>query len=215
MAVTIIPARGGSRAIKLKNLQLIDGKPLLKHSIDVAKKCKDISEIYVTTDCIKIATFAEKEGAIAVEEIIEGEGNSDKALINVITKKKLYNEWIIFMQCTNVFQKGKWIEEALRILKMGEFKSAVSVIKSNYYSWGPNYRYIPLNDHRLRQERDQWTENGAFWIAEGGNILQSKYRAQTPVYLYVCPWFTQFEIDEPKDLILVEFIYKTFFKNSS
>lgn len=33
----IIPARGGSKGIPRKNIRLLDGKPLIAYSIEVAK----------------------------------------------------------------------------------------------------------------------------------------------------------------------------------
>ena len=61
--VCIIPARGGSKGIRLKNLQKIDNKPLIYFPINAAKKSKVINDIFVSTDNAKIATIAKKYGA--------------------------------------------------------------------------------------------------------------------------------------------------------
>ena len=45
--VALIPARGGSKGIKNKNIILVKNKPLIAHTIIAAKKCKLIHEIYV------------------------------------------------------------------------------------------------------------------------------------------------------------------------
>ena len=44
--VAFIFARGGSKGLPGKNLISLDGKPLLGHSIDLAKKIDEVSEIY-------------------------------------------------------------------------------------------------------------------------------------------------------------------------
>ena len=49
----IIPARGGSKGIKLKNLQKIDGKPLIFYVINAAQRSKVIDDIFVSTDSNK------------------------------------------------------------------------------------------------------------------------------------------------------------------
>ena len=58
--ICIIPARGGSKGIKLKNLQLIGGKPLVYYPINAAKKSKVCDVILVSTDSIKIANVAKR-----------------------------------------------------------------------------------------------------------------------------------------------------------
>ena len=52
--ICIILARGGSKGIKLKNLQKVDNKPLLFYPINAAKKSKCIDDILVSTDSEKI-----------------------------------------------------------------------------------------------------------------------------------------------------------------
>ena len=61
--ICIIPARGGSKGIKLKNLQKIGGKPLLYYPISAAKRSKVCDLIFVSTDSNKNAKAAKKFGA--------------------------------------------------------------------------------------------------------------------------------------------------------
>ena len=62
--ICIIPARGGSKGIKLKNLQLLGNKPLIYYPINAAKKSKVCDKILVSTDNLKIAKIAKSYGAI-------------------------------------------------------------------------------------------------------------------------------------------------------
>ncbi len=48
--VALIPARSGSKGLVNKNIQLYKNKPLLSHSIIIAKKSKYINDVYVSTD---------------------------------------------------------------------------------------------------------------------------------------------------------------------
>ncbi len=61
--VAIIPARGGSRSIPMKNLKLLCGKPLIAWSILSAKESKLIDRVIVSTDSAEIAEVAKKYGA--------------------------------------------------------------------------------------------------------------------------------------------------------
>ena len=61
--ICIIPARGGSKGIKLKNLQKVNSKPLIYFPIKAALKSKVCDSVFVSTDSAKIAKVAKKYGA--------------------------------------------------------------------------------------------------------------------------------------------------------
>ena len=63
MNIAIIPARGGSKRIKNKNIKLFFSKPMIAWTIEILKKFKLFKNIYVTTDSLKIADIAKKYGA--------------------------------------------------------------------------------------------------------------------------------------------------------
>ena len=63
MNIAIIPARGGSKRIKGKNIRNFAGKPLIAYSIEAALKAAVFDDIVVSTDSEEIATIAEKYGA--------------------------------------------------------------------------------------------------------------------------------------------------------
>jgi CMP-N-acetylneuraminic acid synthetase len=61
--IAIIPARGGSKRLKNKNIFPLRGKPLLVYSIDACIASNSISDIYVSTDDEQIAEVARNAGA--------------------------------------------------------------------------------------------------------------------------------------------------------
>jgi N-acylneuraminate cytidylyltransferase len=61
--VALIPARQGSKSVKDKNIKIYNNKPLIYHTIEIAKKSKLISRIIVSTDSQKYANLAIKFGA--------------------------------------------------------------------------------------------------------------------------------------------------------
>lgn len=60
-------ARGGSKGLPGKNIKPLAGKPLLQYSIETAKACPSITEIFVSTDDCEIAKVALRCGAILIE----------------------------------------------------------------------------------------------------------------------------------------------------
>ena len=61
--LALIPARGGSKGIKDKNIYPLQGRPLISYSIDAAKQSRYIDAIVVTTDSETIADVARANGA--------------------------------------------------------------------------------------------------------------------------------------------------------
>ena len=60
--LSIIPARGGSKGIPLKNLTLLGKKPLIYHTVKASLDSK-IDRTVVSTDNLKISKIASKYGA--------------------------------------------------------------------------------------------------------------------------------------------------------
>ena len=56
----IIPARGGSKGIPKKNIKLLNGIPLIAHSIEYAQSSQHIDNIIVSTDSEEIKNIALK-----------------------------------------------------------------------------------------------------------------------------------------------------------
>ncbi len=63
MNIAIIPARGGSKRIKNKNIKLFCGKPIIYYTIKAARNSKIFNKIIVSTDSFKIKKISEKYGA--------------------------------------------------------------------------------------------------------------------------------------------------------
>ena len=58
----MIPARIGSQRVKLKNLRLINGKPLISYIIETAIQSKGFDDIYINSDSLIFEEIAEEYG---------------------------------------------------------------------------------------------------------------------------------------------------------
>ena len=63
--LAVIPARGGSKSVKNKNMSEINGKPLIYYTIKEALKSKFISDVVVSSDDENIINYSIKLGAVA------------------------------------------------------------------------------------------------------------------------------------------------------
>ena len=131
--VAIIPARGGSKGVKRKNIKSLAGKPLIQYAIDAARASRYKMDLVVTTDDKEIAAIAK---SFNVEVLWRAQHLADdKALMppvvkdvlnQLITKNREYDV-ILLLQPTSPFRNGFHIDAAMKILESGETDSVISV----------------------------------------------------------------------------------------
>ena len=61
--IAFIFAREGSKGLPNKNIKLLNGIPLIGHSILLAKEIKEIDQVYVSTESSKIKEISLSYGA--------------------------------------------------------------------------------------------------------------------------------------------------------
>ena len=74
-ANAFIFARGGSKGLPRKNIKILNGKPLICHSIDVAFACNEFDQVYVSTDCDEISAISKAAGATVIKRPVELAGD--------------------------------------------------------------------------------------------------------------------------------------------
>ena len=126
--LAIIPARKGSKGLKNKNSLKINGKSLVEHTINQAKKSKYISHISVSTDSKKYNVWCEK---LRPRKISLDNSKLYHAINFVINNINLKPEIIVELHPTHVFRTTKLIDNAidLFIKNYKNFDSLISVGK--------------------------------------------------------------------------------------
>jgi CMP-N,N'-diacetyllegionaminic acid synthase len=61
MIIAVIPAKGASSRLPNKNMQTIDGKPMIFYSLKIAKECELIDRVFVSTDSDEIEAYAKEQ----------------------------------------------------------------------------------------------------------------------------------------------------------
>ena len=60
-------ARGGSKSLPRKNIKLLNGKPLIAYSIEIAQRIPDIKKVFVSTEDKEISEVAKGWGAEVID----------------------------------------------------------------------------------------------------------------------------------------------------
>jgi CMP-N-acetylneuraminic acid synthetase len=153
MILVVIPARGGSKGIPRKNLRLLNNKPLISYSIEIAKASQYVDDVVVTTDDSQIALIAEKFGASVIrrsEELSTDEVPLDPVIHDaMIQKEKLaFDEYdiVITLQPTSPLIKPESLDKVIEKFEDFSIDSVISVVDDRNLSWGydeNNQRYFP------------------------------------------------------------------------
>lgn len=132
--LALIPARGGSKGIKDKNIINLCGKPLIAYTIEAAKNSLYIDTTIVTTDSDKIAKISSKYGAevpfMRPAELASDSSNIiDAVLYTIENLKELCREYddLVLLQPTQPLRLCSHVDEALETYQNNDFKPLVSV----------------------------------------------------------------------------------------
>lgn len=129
----VIPARGGSKGIKNKNLYSISGKPLIAYTIESACKSKLLDDFILSTDSELIAKVALRYKAkvpfLRPKELAQDDTPTRPVLKHALQEyEKLtgkYFDWIMLLQPTVPFRTSENIDTAIQLLKKYPKKGAL------------------------------------------------------------------------------------------
>jgi CMP-N,N'-diacetyllegionaminic acid synthase len=135
-----IPARGGSKGLKDKNILPLHGKPMLAWTIDAARQCGITGRIVVSTDSDKIAEVAVANGAEVPGLRAGNLALDDTPTMDVLLdflkteeKKGYVPDLVVLLQPTSPLRKGIHIAEAFSHLKKPGTLSVVSVCACEHH----------------------------------------------------------------------------------
>ena len=139
MKICLIPARGGSKRIKNKNIKNFLGKPIIAWSIQKAKKSKLFDDIVVSTDSKKIANIAKKFGA-SVPFLRPKKLANDYAIdrdvlhhyLDYACKKKIKIKFLCYLYPTIPLLKISTLKKCYNLIKKSNSPKVITTCKFNY-----------------------------------------------------------------------------------
>lgn len=223
MKIALIPARGGSKSIPLKNIKLFFGKPLIYWNL-LALQNSTVDKVYVATDSLQI-----KETVLAFNfskvfiydrdpQNAQDTSSTESVMIEFIEKQKLPTECYLFLvQLTSPLTRKKDFDNAFNQLIETKSDSLLTAVLSKRFFWSKNKNNYsqPINYNYENRPRRQdfdgfYMENGAFYINSVKNILEYKNRLSGNITVYEMPEYMGIEIDENVDWIIAEKLMETY-----
>ena len=214
MNIAFIPVRGGSKSIPLKNIKIINGRPLVYWTAKAANDSANIEKVFIATDSadIKRVTLSFGLPKVSVydrkpENATDTAGTESVILEYIDAAKPAPEDNFILIQATSPLLSAKMLDDMFSGWEKSGADSALSCVRVKRFYWSENG--TPLNyDFRARPRRQEFAgllmENGACYINSTANILRGKCRLSGRVYAHEMPEETAVEIDEPSDWNVVE-----------
>ncbi len=226
MNVAFIPVRGGSKSIPLKNIKMINGKPLVYWTVKAACRCRYIDKVYIATDSNEIRKVAEgfKTGTEAEQftkamvidrsaESASDNASTEFAMLEFANKYKFDN--IALIQATSPLLQASDLNRGFEAFGREGVDSVLSVVRQKRFRWenDENGFAHPANYdvfHRLRRQEFEGylVENGAFYITSKADLIRCQNRVSGNIIAVEMNEDTFFEIDEPNDWVIVESLMK-------
>ena len=224
MNIAIIPARGGSKRIKKKNIKFFFKKPMISWAINSLKKSKLFDKIFVSTDNLEIANIAKKYEAEV--PFIRSKKLSDDltptlpvirdAILKLKDNFKIKNICCVY-PCSP-FLNSEDLEKTYKILKKNPNKFVFPVIENSH----PIQRSFKLQGNKnlvefffkskemsRTQDLDKtYHDAGQFYITRAKVTREGLKFTETNVRLYLIQRNKVVDIDTNEDFKIAEELLK-------
>lgn len=214
MTVCVIPARGGSKRIPLKNIRAFAGKPMIAWSIAAAQEAGCFDRIIVSTDSDEIADVALGHGAevpfMRDSTLSDDMTPTVPVIADAVQRMQLQADTpVCCLYATAPFARGKDLNSGLQLLRREAPEFVVSVTTFAF----PIQRALRMKDSgrvemfspelaltRSQDLEEAWHDAGQFywataqtWRAPGSSIFSADTRA------VVLPRYRVQDIDKLED----------------
>jgi len=219
----LIPARGGSKGVPKKNIKILNGKPLIFYSIDVARKITEDSNICVSTDDAEIIKTIENGRSLKVPFIRPDLLATDTATsydvmlhaINHYENIGINYDAIILLQPTSPLRLIKHLKEALSLYNSSNVEMVVSVVESKgnpYFnlfeenSSGFLEKSKKVNYSRRQDCPKVYEYNGSIYIIAVKSLKEGSVSTFTKIKKYEMEPEYSIDIDTPFDWQIAELL---------
>lgn len=217
--LVVIPARGGSKGIPMKNIYPLNGKPLLLYSLEMIKQVDFDGDVAVSTDSDKIKETALMVPGVEIvdrpSDISGDRASTESALLHAVKvmeerKKCSYNA-VVTLQATSPLRKPETVKACFDRYEADreKYDALLTLTETRTDYWikdgEDHYRRLYPDAPRRRQDREPiYIENSAVYITDKKSLTETNSVLGHHVNGYVIPEREGVDINEPVDILLAE-----------
>lgn len=181
--LVVIPARGGSKRLKNKNLLFLANKPLIAHSIEVANSIPSVDKIIVSTDSEDILKASLQYGAecpfLRPSHLAADTSTTfdviNHALSTLETEHNITFENVILLQPTSPLRTKENLIDAIELFEEKKANAVISVCECEH---------SPLWTNTLSEEKSMNSFLDSQVLNKRSQDLPTYYRLNGAIYIY-------------------------------
>lgn len=220
--LALITARGGSKALKDKNLRKVGGKTLIARAVEAARQAETVDRVVLSSDDDRLIAEARRAGCevpfIRPQELATDEAWSTDVVRHAIETLPERYDYLVLLQPTSPLRTGGDIDAAVRLCDERGAPSCISVAEA---SKSPIWMFAidvfghmqPVTDQSQNSSRRQdlppaYAANGAVYVARTETWLTTGEDLVEPeTVAYIMPKEHSVDIDDELDLAIAEAVF--------
>jgi len=208
--VALIPLRGGSKRIPGKNIKPMLGKPLAYWACSAAAQCRQISEVWVSTEDEHIRATVESFGlnvrVLERPSVLAGDGvTSDHVILHFASAVDF--DIVATIQATSPLVSSTDLELAVTQFLRDRNDSLLTGVRVKRFFWSLDAQplnYDPFHRPFSQTFQGSLMENGAFYLTTRETLNRHQNRLGGNIGIFEMAPDTAAEIDDPEDWANVE-----------
>lgn len=187
----IIPARGGSKGVPGKNIKLLDGKPLLQYTSEIALESQYLAAVILSSDDNQIIKVAKSLGIqvpfLRPEELAQDTTPTIDVIIHALRwyeNQAIFFDAVCLLQVTSPFRTVAFLDKAIEKFITSGCDSLVSVQKVPH-EYNPHWTFevntkgnlkVATGEEKIISRRqdlpDAYHRDGSIYIMKTEVLLQ-------------------------------------------
>jgi N-acylneuraminate cytidylyltransferase len=216
--LAVIPARGGSKGVRGKNIRGLAGRPLIGWTIEQAFQSDYIDRVIVSTEDAEIRQVAIDYGAevpfIRPMELATDTASGLDVLCHAVEAVEGAYDYVVLLQPTSPLRESDDIDRSIELCVDQSVKSVVSLSEASknphwMYQMKPEGGLTPLFENAGSNRQllpVYYALNGAVYVIEIASLLERRSVISEDTLGYVMPTERSYDIDTELDFSICDFL---------
>lgn len=226
MILATICCRGGSKGVPSKNIRLLNGVPLIGHTILQANKCSNIEDLIISTDAVEIAKIAQSYGAevpfLRPDDLASDTASKWPVFIHALEHyEKMTGKTVDYLVDLDVTVPLKTSEDIDAAITLARSRPDVDVVITGYEpERNPYFNMMEINeegyaeivkksDRPIVRRQDApvvYSLSPAAYVVKRSALYEYEHWSKAKCLISPMPRDRAIDIDSEFDFQLVEFI---------
>lgn len=209
--IAFIPARGGSKTIRNKNLKKINKKSLVEITLNLAIKSKLFSSIVLSSNSKKILKYGLKfknvSNILRPNSISLDNSKTDESIMHYLKNNKYKAKYLVILQVTSPLRKAMTLKKFVKHCLKKKLKNCLTVTHriDHVSKFGRYFKPLESSNYRLRQKRKGFlVENGLIYFIRIADFLKSGKIYSKNWNYFITDVYESIDINNNNDLNIVK-----------